>query len=474
MNEKRAILLLILITLPMLNHNAKGNPSTLDTDKKYYQKTESVTITGETAPNTNITIRVTGPLGEIFNTTIISQLNGTFITSFILSNDTLPGEYLVYMSNGEEATTEFIVLSINIEEIFSNLLEIAEYSEEKLEELMNNTYGTGELPPQVEEQYGHGLEALQEAEEFKENGFYNSAINAIHRAIQHFKNALHHIYNQTGKSLPQAGVKTLNQNNLEEKINNTYKTLDKLNSTLQQLKTKEIDVSDAENLLEDALEALNNASQAMEEDDFETAEEEYEDAEESIDEVRDLIDEMTEEVKPKLALNYQKNFQNRIKQITKTLNKLTNSINSNKIRKAYKALEKADRNLEKIEEKLTSFNKSGYVEELENITQGFKEDLELINGKELGHAFVNLNKIYANIQSLNQTGEKSTSKTNGSQGIQQQIRKVEQVLENFVEKIEEGKNQEANEIYSKSTGGKSLGKSDTKSSNGGSSGSKGN
>ncbi|NIU82079.1 MAG: hypothetical protein GWN64_01055, partial [Candidatus Thorarchaeota archaeon] len=70
----------------------------------------------------------------------------------------------VSISNGEEATTEFIIMSINIEEIFSNLLGIAEYSKEKLEELINDTYGIGEIPQQVEEQYGHGIEALQEAE----------------------------------------------------------------------------------------------------------------------------------------------------------------------------------------------------------------------------------------------------------------------------------------------------------------------
>ncbi len=465
MKKTQTKLLLTLIILALVNHTVNGTPTSVYTDKKYYQITETVTIIGETEPSTNITILITGFLGEIFNTTITSELNGTFATSYVLPNDTLPGEYTVSISNGEEATTEFTVMSINIEEIFSNLLGIAEYSKEKLEELMNDTYGTGDIPQQVEEQYEHGLEALQEAEDYREDGLYTPALNAIHRAVQHFKNGLHHIFSQTGSSIPQAGVKTLNKISLEERINSTYNTIDKLNSTLQQLKNEEINVSQAENLLEEALEALNNASKALEENDFETAETEYEKAKDLIDEVKELIDEITDEIKPRLALKYQKNFQNRIKQITKTLNKFEHSLNNNKIKKVYNALEKANNQLDKMEEKITSLNNSGYVEELENITHEFKEDLELVNGEELGHAFKNLNKIFANIQSLNQTQNKIQSKTNGTQGIQQQIKKVEQVLETFIEKLEEGKNQEANKIFSKITGGKSLGKSDTKPSN---------
>jgi hypothetical protein len=476
--RKKALSILLLglmISLP-LNENVNGNTSSLFTDKKFYQVTETVIITGETEPLSNITLVVTGSSGEIFNSTLLTDVNGTFTAIFELANDTLPGEYEVYMSNGEDATTNFTVLSINVQDIFNSLLAIAEYSKEKLEELMNETFEAGETPQQVEEQYLHGLEALLDAENLQEEALYTPAINAIHRAIQHFKNALHHIYSQTGRSLPEANEKILNQNNLEEKINNKYNELEKLNATLQQLITEEIDVGDAEQLLEEALESLNNASNALEEHDYEKAENEYEAAEELIDAVRDLVDEMAEEIKPSLALKFQKNFRNRIKQITKTLNKFSNSLSENKIRKAYKALEKADKNLEKIEEKITLPDNSNVFSELENITLEFKHDLENINGEELGNSIVNLNAIHANIQSLNQTHEKSQFKGIGSQGLQQQISKCEKVLEAFLKKVEEGKNLEANEIYSeykKKEKSKTLGSLDKKADTSGVTGVKG-
>lgn len=431
------ILALSLLAIPINATNF-----TVQTDELWYTPGDTVEIYGKTdARIVNITIKK--DMKQILYEEVEVDENGNYSFNFSLGDLPGLGNYTV-IAQIEDNTVEtnFIVSSNKAIEFSARIYNLAINSRNKVEAAFEVISGE-DIPDASQEQYQRGIEALDDYFNLTEKGNHISAANAAHRALNHFRNALHNIRVKRGYIFHQEGNQTLDRYYLETRINRTLLALERLEKSVEILEDKGLNNTETlQDLLNRTKSKLENASSLLGED-IDLAREEFEEAEELIDELHGLIKEGLRTVKPKFMERFREQFRNRLELMEEAIDRLRIRFGEMKANRAIHALRRVGDRLKTIKKRLREGNISGAMQDLQESSREVDETLDELNGNSMAATLKNMNRLRAHIQALNRTKVKLEERGLNSTEVQEKLQERQGLLNRFMNQLKKGRFEDA-------------------------------
>ncbi|MFP3952250.1 MAG: hypothetical protein ACLFVP_08960 [Candidatus Bathyarchaeia archaeon] len=419
---------------------------TVQTDESWYNPGDEVEIFGEAQVDTYINTTIESSLQERYEFEVDVGENGSYSLIFTLDEDSPLGNYTVKVENENTAVeTHFIVSSNKPVYLSARIYDLAISSRNRVRAAYN--ISEEDIPEASKEQYQRGLDALDDYVNLTESGKYIPAANAAHRALNHFRNALHHLHLRWGYMIPQEGNQTLERYVLENRINHTLLALDKLENCVRIMEEENLNNSEV------ILELINQTREKLEaaysslEDDLSSAKQEFEEAKELIEEIHELIEEGSQSLKPRSMERFQERFHKRLNLMEEAINRLRTRVGEVKADMAIQALRRVEERLGAIQEKLREGDVPGAMEDLRKSTREVEGTLEDLNGNGIPATLKSLNRLRANIQALNRTSEKLERRGLNSTEVQERLQANQGLLNRFMEKLQRGRVEEAKGLF---------------------------
>jgi hypothetical protein len=437
------LLLLSIHILPV-----SGVLLSFEVEDNYYQPGDEVKITGVADTNQNLSIVVDNHHYRVFNEIVNISDNGSFSLLFNLENDTLIGVYIVTASQGEfQKEGKFIVTPMPPDEIYQHLRNQTIKSKEKLELLRNRLNDGGlELPQKARDNLQWGWEAFERAETSFNEGNHNHALEELKEALEYFKDSLQIINDEMEQGIPQPSNETLLMIRLEDKIIRTNSTLQSFTRTIDRLDGENLNLIEIRELIADAEGHLQAAIENLEDELLEKSMEELENAVELLAEIRQLIQGRVQTLKPRIITRFQQNLANRIHFLNGILRELEGRLGPDKIRKAETMLQSIEKKYMEIQRLLEQGDTQSATTLLEHAQNEVDNALNKLNGQNYGTMLVEMNRLQAKIQTLNQTQEKLEKKGVNAREIKNRLENAVELSQKFQNRIKEGNIDEAKEV----------------------------
>jgi len=170
-----------------------------------YQPGGLVEIRGKADPGASVTIIAKNRLEILMEAEVAADIDGDYETSFQLADDAPLDIYNVIVQlGGTTVEASFRVSEIDPEAMYENLLGLAEGAKSRVDEAVNGLEEEGvEVPEAAQESYGHGEDAIEQAESLYGEGQYMAAAQQAKRALTHFKFALQKITQVSEREAPE-------------------------------------------------------------------------------------------------------------------------------------------------------------------------------------------------------------------------------------------------------------------------------
>jgi hypothetical protein len=149
------------------------------------------------------------------------------------------------------------------------------------------------------------------------------------------------------------------------------------------------------------------------------------------------------EAKMTLIQQFQENFQERLMSMEETVNSMMNELSDRDAQKAVDALERTERKLLRIQERINRGEVDGAIDDLENATNGLDEDLSSFEDDLVGQMLRTMNKMEARVQRMIDIMNRKAAKGNDTSGDEDAINEAWGQLKKFQEDFVAGKSDSA-------------------------------
>jgi hypothetical protein len=438
MNKKFIVgLIAALLLIPIIPAALAGPNWSVQTNKKYYQAGETVNITVKGLPGlANITIWK-GEDDVLPRTEFTIPAGGLYNRTFTLASDAAVGLYNIVVESGiASAMTNFYVTKTSGEELAEEYLLVAlrakELANSTLEKLENTT-----LPPSVLENYEHGLDALEDAEDFMDQGKYEAALGAANRAQVHFMNAVKIALNAAGKDeeVPEEDA-------LTAKIERGLELIVKLNTTVQNLEEgNEAELEEISGLLEEANVTLTSASGQVGVNNTKALEL-IKEAYGKIKEAQALLKEITKQHKHDMTLRFVERLELRIQKLQEAVERIRARLGVMKTNKMLASLENRLNAAERLMHRL-QLKEEVNLNEIETMLEDLMDDIDDLKDDEYGQLLKQMDKIHASLGSFNDTLAFGLAKGWNMNPLKYSIVEANRDVDQALEKMTKGQRVEA-------------------------------
>lgn len=145
------------------------------------------------------------------------------------------------------------------------------------------------------------------------------------------------------------------------------------------------------------------------------------------------------EAKMTLIQQFQENFQERLMSMEETVNSMMNELSDKDAQKAADALERTERKLLRIQERINQGEIDGAIDDLENATDGLDADLSSFEDDLIGQMLRTMNKMEARVQRMVDIMNRKAAKGNDTSGDEDAINEAWGQLKKFQEDFVAGK-----------------------------------
>jgi tetratricopeptide (TPR) repeat protein len=149
------------------------------------------------------------------------------------------------------------------------------------------------------------------------------------------------------------------------------------------------------------------------------------------------------DAKMTLIQQFQENFQKRVMSMEETVNSMMNELSDKDSQKAADALERTERKLLRIQERLNRGEIDEAIDDLENATDGLDEDLSSFEDDHIGQMLRTMNKMEARVQRMVDIMNRKAANGNNLSGDEDAINEAWGQLKKFQEDFVAGNSSSA-------------------------------
>ncbi len=331
--------------------------------------------------------------------------------------------------------------------VAEGLLAQAEDARDGVISTFNNLDSQGlSIPVAAQNNYDHGESAMEQAQRFLDDGRPTPAAQQANRAMKHFKNAMHKVYQANPDSLEfNVTLKGNQKQKTKQKMEMTGDLIEDIESVIEDLQEEGENTTELELALDEAGTYIEQAALLLEENNTEAAEEELEAAEDAISDAMDELDDDAEEDKAELMEEFQADFEERIAIMEETVN-FTGQLSENDTKKVLDALERAQRKMARIQERINSGEVDEAIDELEESIDDIDEALDEMEDEETGDMLKTMNKLEAKIQKIEDRKNKKASKGEDVSEYDDILTQARGKMKDFKENMGKGNTKKAQDL----------------------------
>lgn len=409
MNMERRIIVLVmlaLITLPgmLITEWAAAEPLTIHTDKGYYNPGDEVRISGEAAPNRNVTIIVNSTLETILNITVTADDKGKFSYKFYIPMDSAPGRYTATaVMDGEVAKTSFTVFMTELREVAERLIEMANRSRDLVEDAFEELEDRNiTIPPDATLSYNEAVSLLERAQGRFDEGQYRAAMNLAFEALQRFMMALQRAHRIAPSPRPYEGLEELERaQGLRVAIERANATLKRINSTLTTLSTHLNDIIRSLNsMISEAEGHLINATVQLEAGNVTRAAQELAIARGMIGRATGLLNSAAARLRVMRALRFTERMEEEVRNLEEKVFRFRLRLTEREVKACIEALRNVEAKLARIRGRLAQGDVEGASDELEEAVELVERGMRNLERREVKLFLREINRLEARIRSL--------------------------------------------------------------------------
>lgn len=405
-----------------------------ETEIEYFQLGTSLSLTGSSEPNVNVTIEVTNEAGETIIIVVETDENGDYSIDIPLIGDKLGGYTITSSINGTILGTNNITVSnMQTDEVYGQMLQIAEMFQQGLEEILQSL--GDDAPIAAQNNYQHALTAISLASRFQENGQTTAAANQIKRALKQMENSMKKVSAVKEITMEPEDARNLTATDELDKANSL---MEKLDETIQRMQEEGINTTKIESTYGDTRGLLTQVQQLLASGNETAAEALLEQAEASLEELLEGVSDNTQEVKIKLKEKFQEHLGERILDMENAITGLQDKLSIEESQQALKVLENAQRKLERLQEKMGA-GEDVTMDELEDASDDIDEAIDEIDDEDTKYTLKKLNKEKAKIQTGNKSIEKKAKRGLDTSKAENKVKEAQEKLKGFKKDLETGK-----------------------------------
>lgn len=413
-----------------------------------YQPGGLVEIRGKADPGASVTIIAKNRLEILMETEVTADIDGDYETSFQLADDAPLGIYNVIVQlGGTTVETSFRVSEIDPGEMYEYLLGLAEGAKSRVDEAVDGLGEEGvEVPEAAQESYGHGEDAIEQAESLYGEGQYMAAAQQAKRALTHFKFGLQKMTQVSEREAPEELAEARLRAQVRQGIERARKFLEQLRGTLARFEEKGLDTSGAEETLGDVESLLEEAVGLLEDGDTRGAKEKLEEAVRVMNGARNRVQAWTEEIKAQLAERYRENIAVRLTKMREAINTIRDRLPPMAATRVVSAIQATERRLMMFQDRITVSNVDEVIDHLEDCNEEMEGALEDINGGETTRMLKMMNRIHARMEGVNAKMLWFKEKGRNTTLTQSRLDLAREKLQSFLHRLEEGRDDEAEDL----------------------------
>lgn len=432
-----------------------ADPLTVATDGAVYAPGDTVFITGTVGVSDNVSIRVLHGDLILLNVTAETDVEGNFSMEYPLPPDALPGEYRILANvNGENAEAEFLVQEGPCG-LADQLLSMLETRKEEVEVLFDNLDDDDkEIPEEAEETFELAEEAAEEARELYEEGNCTAASEKATDAL----NLYHEAAELALEAEPQITSKELEDDDdgdeeadravgLYEAISRAYRFLERVNETTDRLKEKGYNVSEVREMLIEANSTLTEAESLLEQGNITGAADKKAAARQMLGRAMGLLHSMYRgdrvEKASKFLEKTEKRLQRMEERVLGILSGLT--VPPEAVQGITQAFNKAQQRLQEARGMLEEGNYDDAMDEIEGLLEESNDALdEVDHGR--GNKIRAIQRIEAKIEYLNRTLQSLRSQGTNVSHLEDLLNQATALLQDAYDGLEAGRIDEVEEL----------------------------
>jgi hypothetical protein len=419
MNGKILIIgVVVALLLPTMPYVMAAGTITIEANSRFYKPGDTVTLSGSTSAHKQVYLSVNNTQGEVFKTTVSSDLTGKYQASFPLTQS-------AYIDLSNKATTYFTVTNITPTDLANNMIKLAEDAQARTEKLFQELQTQKvTLLPEAQKDHGQGVTELNNAKSQLSQGHPWESLAAARNAMIHFRDAIRDAW----KSAKVNKVEDKTAESLNAAIQRGQDLLQKLSQTVEKLKADGKDMSVAQTALADAKTQLDSATASVQANKLVDAEKEIDAAKTDLQKVVQDLKTLASIRAHDVKLKFLNSAEARADNLEAQLKKLRNENNKGRVDTAIAKIEEAKGKISQAITALMNGKDDAALRGLWAANNAINIGIGNIDSGKVSANLSNINMLQAKIQFLQRTEEQMKKWGMDTKTIQSQIEDLQTQL----------------------------------------------
>jgi tetratricopeptide (TPR) repeat protein len=414
---------MVALLAPMIPLSLATAILTVQTNSKFYNIGDTVTITGTAASSTiQIDLKSATTSKTLSDIAVVA---GVYSKTYVLLSAELGAWTVTVTSGTEKATTIFIVTTVKTEDMAKQMIEIAKKSGQIASETIKSLTGVT-LPVSVNANMDEGKSAIDRANALLIEGKNLAALEAAQKAMVHYKNALSIALRaakvgevaedreQTLKNWVQRLSSEINRfeevihNNVEETLQGSSGITPKITS---------------------AKAALVLASTLIGQEKYDEALAKIKEARDYLKEAMDLLKPILKDIRKGLMEKFMLHLRERVEAAESDMGKMKGFLSGTKMSEALIRFGRANGLVNRAENMLKNGQDDDALEDLDDASQELGEGITVVDDNGFSQGMMRTNQIRAQIQILKEMAEQYQRKSKDASDILAKIVELQSTLD---------------------------------------------
>ncbi len=448
MDAKKIMVAFFMVALlaPMIPLSIAATALTVQTNSKFYNRGEEVTITGTAIAGSTYQIELKHGVTTLPPLTPIADAAGAFTTKYTLSTSAELGVWTVTVTSGtNKAITMFFVTTVKTDEMAKQMIDIAKNSGKIASDTIKSLTGVT-LPASVQTNMDEGDSAIVRANVLLTEGKDIAALEAAQRVMIHYKNAL-------SIALRAAKVGEVAEDR-EQALKNQIDRLLREAKILEELVTK-VDPETDETLsgitleINSARTALTGATSLIEQEKYDEALIKIKEARVDLKDAMDLLKPILHDIRKGLMDKFKLHLRERVEAAESDVGKMKGFLSGTKMSEALNRFGRAKGLVNRAENMLKNGLDDDAFEDLDKASQELGEGITAVDGNGFSQGMMRTNQIRAQIQILKEMAEQYQRKGKDASDILAKIVELQSSLDDGLGMMAKGEINSANGFFDK-------------------------
>lgn len=399
--------------------------------REYYVRDDTVYITGMAGVYETVQLRINNSFGLFYYANTTTDAGGGYVFSLKIDADTRPDLYdFVVTSHENQVSSRFKVSTMTPDVIAEYVISLAEQNKNKVEAAFSEIKIKGlVLPSSVFDEYEKGSLKWDEGKRFYEEGHFSDAIESARSALDNFQISLRSVYGTLLVQPSEIDEISRLVIKLGERLEESRKQLERLEKALRKVWFLGITAPRLKESLEEIERYLNLAEYGLEHRDFESCRQALDIAQLKLNTMEQLMNQNAQRVKLVLIDKYREYFTVRLHQMKETLSRLSLVLPDEKLAQVIDSITFLQKRLLKIEVMIQSGQINEALRDLRSTQRAFEKALDQLNGFSNSLALRYVDKLYAKVQSLNDTIAQQVYEGVETKVTQERLHEAQKALE---------------------------------------------